>query len=542
MSWKDEVLAQTKSVFENYERIKPYRESRKEFIGKVLKADDGSPFISEPLNESWISHIEFCERNNLYPGFLAPFGHGKTVTAIVGYLLKRIGENPNLRAKIISSIETEAIKRTKAIRKYIEEDLDYREIYPEILPSRTWAESSYTVQRTNKSIDPTVEAKGVLAGGIGGRMDMVFFDDAVSYKNAIKEPGNRDKVREEIENTWLSRLDPGGIVVMVATAWHEEDATHHFMRNPEFCFLIQRISEDFERIECEVKNSPDPNYQKFILPLSVRWPKQALKTRCDLLGKRAFDRGFRQRAYSDEERVYKAFPSCLDYTLSINQVRNRVAEGRDFFVSVGVDLSSKKRPGNAIFVLGIDNQNYKYFIDVITGKWTSPETADQLAYICHQYKPNTIVVENNAYQTALIEWIKESKKEYNFWDKIIPFTTGKQKADEQLGLPALEVEFENKSWKIACKEQVTHEPGCKCDLCRWQREVHDYPMYATTDCLMASWFAWHGINRVYGGTREAPEAFGKTAYEEETKIDEDISFIGGEEGMSIAASTDWDDL
>ncbi len=540
MSWKTDVLDQIKKDIHSYEEVKPYREDRVKFLAKVLKADDGSHFIIEPLNESWMHHLEFCEEHNLFPGFLAPFGHGKTVVIVIGYLIKKIGENPNIRAKIISSAENEAIKRTKAIKRYLEEDKDFHEIYPEVIPSSTWAESRFTVQRSGRSVDPTIEAKGVLAAGIGGRMDLAVFDDAVSYGNVIKEPGLRDKVRETIENVWLSRLDPGGRAMVVATAWHEEDANHHFMKNPKFCFLIQRISEDFERIECEVRNSPDPDYQEFILPLSVRWPKDALQERYEVLGKRAFDRGFRQLAYSDEERMFKTFPSCFDYTLSLDHVRQTFLRNRPKnFISMGLDLSSKKRPGNVIFVLGIDEQNFKYYLECITGKWTSPEMADQLAYMCSRYKPDVIIVENNAYQTALIEWIQESKKEYNFWDKILPFTTGMQKADEQLGLPALEIEFENRSWRIPCQEQTTHQPGCRCTFCRWIAEVHGYPMYASTDCLMASWFAWYGINRVFGGRHIMPEAFGKTDAASMPDIDDVIRFVG-DDGAGIMADSDWD--
>jgi hypothetical protein len=540
MSWKNDVLSQIRSDFRGYEEIRPYRESRLEFIGKVLKSDTGTSFIVEPLNKSWIDHLEFCENNDLFPGFLAPFGHGKTVTVVIGYLLKKIGENPNLRAKIISSAENEAIKRTKAIKRYIEEDRDFQEVYPEITPSDTWSESKFTVKRTSRAVDNTVEAKGVLAAGIGGRMDLAVFDDAVSYGNVIKEPGLREKVRETIENVWLSRLDPGGVAMVIATAWHESDANHHFMKNPKFCFLIQRVSEDFERIECEVTNSPDPVYQEFVLPLSTRWPKKALIDKCNILGQRAFDRGFRQRAYSDEERIFKTFSSCFDYALSINKIRDVFLTNRaKNFISMGVDLSNKKRPGNVIFVLGIDDLNYKYYLECVTGKWTSPEMADQIAYLHNKYRPDVIVVENNAYQTALIEWIQDSKKEYNFWHKIVPFTTGSQKLDEQLGLPALEIEFGNRSWKIPCREQQDHKPTCNCSFCRWIREVHDYPMYDTTDCLMASWFAWHGIDKVFGGRHLVPEAIGRSDCADMPDIDSSINFVH-DAGASILASSDWE--
>ncbi len=96
-----------------------------------------------------------------------------------------------------------------------------------------------------------------------------------------------------------------------------------------------------------------------------------------------------------------------------------------------------------------------------------------------------VVVENNAYQQALIDWMKTIGSNVN----IIPFTTGKQKADEFLGLPGLAAEFANGLWEIPFSEE--HGPvglGCTCGKCMLIAELEEHP-FGDCDTVMAIWFA-----------------------------------------------------
>lgn len=503
MSLTDSLKAQ----ISEYEEIAPYRKDVNKFLEKVIKPDDGSKLDQEEIHRSWVRHIQFCRKNSLYSIVFAPFGHGKTTRLITGFALKEIGDNPNVRIQLLSSVDEVAQKRVKTIRKYIKEDPDYHKIYPQIRMDKNDSDQvrQFVVERSSKAIDPTLGAGGVLTTGIGGRFNMILGDDVVEYKNTIEVPANRIKVLETLQNTWFSRLEPGGFISMICTAWHEEDASHVLMRRKAFCTLIQRVSEDFTHIVCEVVNSPDPSYQNFTVPLSKRYQTEALLKKVSDLTLRVFNRGFRQFAYSDDEKVFPSFVNCIDYNVSINQIKSK-----NLITTIGVDLSSKTRPGTVLTVLGIDEQGFKSPIEIIYGKFTSPETVKQLAALDHVYNPVVIKVENNAYQNAIIEWIGEDKEKYPFWSKVQPFTTGAQKSDPEKGLPALEVEFSNKGWIIPGMEFKDHEPNCKCGWCLFFKEFRDYGISPTTDCVMASWFAWSGIRQVWHSGKQVIGAFGQS--------------------------------
>jgi hypothetical protein len=230
------------------------------------------------------------------------------------------------------------------------------------------------------------------------------------------------------------------------------------------------------------------------LPLWDRkgFHKAGLKKKCDELTLRQFDKGFRQKPVSDTERMFPSFNDCIKYGIDSNQV---IPQKDRVFVVSGVDLSSVKRRGNAIFTLGVRNDYKRVPLDIRIGAWTSPEVAYQLAEVNFAYKPNIIIVENNGYQQSIIQWIQASPKKYDFWTKVVSYNTGKQKWSDEMGLPSLESEFSVGSWIIPIKER--HLPDCVCAWCLWINEMRSYTrLYGESDILMAAWFCREAI-RIY---------------------------------------------
>lgn len=230
------------------------------------------------------------------------------------------------------------------------------------------------------------------------------------------------------------------------------------------------------------------------LPLwEERWNREALIKK-KAAGERAFARGFHLQAYSDEERMFRSFPDCFQAGLRLDEVM-----ARRYPAYVGVDLAGKKRPGNAIFVTGLAGDGTRYPLEVLRGAWSSPETAARLAEINLRHDVRIIMVENNAYQGALVDWIRQAARgPSDMWTKVEEYTTtAATKTHHEIGLPALEVEFKNRAWAIPTMHPPPCEagPACACPWCTWKREVADYPMSATSDCLMACFFSREAISR-----------------------------------------------
>lgn len=203
------------------------------------------------------------------------------------------------------------------------------------------------------------------------------------------------------------------------------------------------------------------------------------------------------RAYSDDEKMFPSFEQCRV------RVGKHQAEQSGWPMFTGVDLSTEKRPGTCIFTMAVNPANMaRHPVSVRAGRWSSPDTISQLAAELNQYPQiQIIMVENNAYQQALIDWIRVIQAG-RLYLKVEPFTTtGHNKPSPDIGLPSLEAEFHKKMWVIPWNEYEHHPPGhgsAGCGWCLWDMEMRNYPHHPTTDTVMATWFCREAVSRWMG--------------------------------------------
>ena len=453
-----------------------------------MKDNTGVPILQAEIHREIQWHIDECKRRGeKYCGVLAPWGHGKTENVIIGRALDEIGKNPNIRIQIITNTDDNSKARVSSINKYILNDDDYHKIYPNVEPAQNedWSKHKLIVKRASKSKDGTIEAWGVTSSGTGSRCDLLLFDDPVDMRNAISNPALRPAVKDCFNNVWLSRLVPDGMAIYIATVWHQDDNTSDLRKNKKWKFLVMKISDDFKSIDCEsaFKGS-------YSISLWDYWNEKALKERCGVIGNRAFNRGFRQQALSDEDRTFPSSEKIFreDVDLSIIQPQwPRV---------VGIDPFGQEV---VIFVLAYNNIGKKFVVEIRRGKWGPTQTINQIMDVYRAYNPHIVVCENNASQEAIVQWASEKSFDLN----IVPFTTGKQKADPALGLPSLEVEFANGSWLVPCAHVDKFDTEHPINV--WRRELMEHPLGKQEDTVMASWFAREGVRYLMKGLQEEPQ-------------------------------------
>jgi hypothetical protein len=224
---------------------------------------------------------------------------------------------------------------------------------------------------------------------------------------------------------------------------------------------------------------------------SAKWGTSELQNEAEI-NPRSFQRGFRQQAFTDDERMFPSFETCYTPGVVLGDISRR-----GWPTYAGVDLGGQKRKGNVIFVAAVDPTNLRrYVVEVLSGNWKSPDVAAQLAGLNVRHPGlRVIMVENNGYQQSLVDWIRQSPGENQYWFKVESYTTGFQtKVNPIYGLPGMEVEFKNKLWVIPSSEFESHAAHCQCAWCVWKMEMHDYPMAATTDTVMAMAFCREAIS------------------------------------------------
>lgn len=211
------------------------------------------------------------------------------------------------------------------------------------------------------------------------------------------------------------------------------------------------------------------------------WNKEALLIRRQSIGPRAFERGYRQKALSDEDKLFPHFSACKK-PVKINDILNST-----WGFYGGVDLSSESVPGNVVFTLAQSPEGKRMPVEIRQGNWKSSRTVQEIIDACEKWKPEVVNVENNALQVAILQWALDKNASL----PLQGFCTGKNKADESIGLPGLEVEFANDAWIIPMGEVEGHDLGCDCPWCIWLQGMEEYPQVepSYTHSVMACWFA-----------------------------------------------------
>lgn len=234
-------------------------------------------------------------------------------------------------------------------------------------------------------------------------------------------------------------------------------------------------------------------------------PKFSQEALLSIANTRQFDRGFKMLPITDGELMFPSFAGCFEPSLALGDLISRRLP-----TYIGVDLSGPRRAGNFIVALGLDPlTGQRIPLEVRHGAWTSPDTARNIAEVASNHATEWVMVENNAYQDSIIDWMKANRSQFTFWQRIDSFTTGKNKADENYGLPGLEVEFKNRAWSVPSSQWVSHGTTCVCSWCVWRNQIRLYPRGSATDGVMATWFANSAILRYSHFLRKAS---GKTNF------------------------------
>ncbi len=473
------------------------------FMEYVATDENGNPITQAEIHKIIQAFINRCWKHGAKALIEAPIEHGKSVQSI-GRIGWSIGRDPNIRVKLICSSDDSAIKRVVAISELIASPR-YQEVFPNVSVDEAsqWTRKKITVKRTGQSIDPTLEACGVFGSLMGSRADIIVFDDVVDYKNSIQDPGLRPKVKGAFFGSWLTRLTKGSLALYIATPYHKDDLTAQLKASGDYAVLKIIVSDDASQLNVEIRNGHliEDEREPFKISLWGKWDHEALGEKKRTLGRIVYARSYEGKVMSDEDRIFPDFEAAKS--------KKRIREVRDESTQmfVGVDLSGKKRKGNVIWVGGVTPEGKRFPIDIRRGNWSSTEVADQMQIVENLYRPRLYVVEDNGYQSALVDWIKRSSSGYSFTHKIKAFTTtGANKMNELLGLPALNVEFANDRWIVPMGDLDEHPPGCDCGLHTWIASMEDYPFSSETDTVMACWFFWNAAETCAGGIYEYQSA------------------------------------
>ena len=452
--------------------------------------ESGQRFVQGGIHRQWHAHADTYRRALIE----APREHGKTDQMCIGRIIWKLGVNPQGRHKVVCQDDDTAMKRLDSIKGHIQRNKRLREVFPALRPHpnvNIWSRHAIVVDRKGFDKDPSVEAGGVLSTGTGARADETTFDDVCDFRNTLQQPGLRDVVREAVNNVWLNQLTKRGRALYIYTPWHQDDCSAKLKQSRSWSLLSMPISDD-------------------MVPVwEAQWPTKRLQERREEIGERAFARGFRLVAVADEDILFRSIDRCIRSDLTYGAIDPLWPR------FMGVDLGHSKRkafsgvrgfgapqkPYSVVFTTAVDPGGRRWPVEIRRGHWSGPDTAGEIIEAYKAHRPELVLIENNAYQNTILDWIKLVHGDASM--PLGSFTTGTQKADESIGLPGLAAEFDAGAWVIPTNGVTVEDDDSKQigNLWAWIKEMKAYPVGALSDTVMACWFAREATRERMGLSR-----------------------------------------
>ena len=136
------------------------------------------------------------------------------------------------------------------------------------------------------------------------------------------------------------------------------------------------------------------------------------------------------------------------------------------------------------------NDNKYVVLNRVKGHWSPSETRQNIRGQAERFKPSLILVEDNAYQQALV---KDMQDETTL--PIKGFTTTGEKYDEEVGINSLAVTVENGQWIFPADPR---DPATVDFYQELKEEMLKFPSGHTGDNLAALWFAFTALRSLKG--------------------------------------------
>jgi hypothetical protein len=485
--------AERKQLEDGYElaeqdMIQLARTNIRAFFSYVMRDEEtGAHVEMEPFQEEWHDHLDKYDRLIIW-SFAES---GKSASISVARTLWELGRDPTLRFAIVSKSDGRAIKIAGQISQYILNSPELHKVFPNLVPDTRypWNSEQLTIRRPGViSKDPSVNTLGWGSNTQGARVDRLVLDDVLTHDNT-----HSDYMRKEVLDRYLktfpSRMTARGRILGIGNALHPDDLFHKLAKNPRFkAFKYPIIKRDGTSI------------------WPSQWPLARIEARKTELGPLETMIQLMCQAIDDAMARFKR--DWLETCKARGEGKDMVYALRaiPMFCKVycGVDLGIGKNRGNAktVFFVGLIHPNGDRQVLWVEGnRWRATEIMAKAQDLYSRFHC-IFVVENVAAQDLLVQIMQGSTEMNLVFDSdglahlrkgstalpIIPFTTGKNKADPTFGVEALSTKFAAGKYIIPSRGGSVHP-----EIAEWMDGLLSYsPLAHTSDYVMAGWFMDEG--------------------------------------------------
>ena len=372
--------------------------------------------------------------------------------------------------------------------------------------------------------EPTVSAWGQDSGFLGGRFDVVVWDDLVDRKNT-RTPESKDGIREWYDAEAETRLEPGGLLLLQGQRIAHDDLYRYCLdkrtldEQPKYRHIVFKAHDedlctgDHESLEAWPKGcllDPHRLPWKHLETLKHNNPRSFAvmyqQEDGDVIG------GLVDPAWITggiDGDGYPA-PGCLDRDRVFLDPPPHLLDG-DGWSFITVDPSPTEWWGIIWWLYDPDTQN-RYIIDLHKQRMNPEQflsldlTTFEWSGLIHELYfmgndlgiPIThVVVEVNAAQRWLLNQPHVQKWQAMTGVVFVPHTTSVNKQDPKYGLESIGDLFRQGMIRIPWGDMSSRT---RCQ--NLVDEATRYPDYDTTDLIMSTWFGKLAVENHYTPRRE----------------------------------------
>lgn len=250
----------------------------------------------------------------------------------------------------------------------------------------------------------TKQGGGYLAAGVGGPItghgaNIILIDDPIKNREEAESQVYREKTWEWFTSTAFTRLEPGGVCVIILTRWHQDDLVGRILASPELGAKTKllRFAAISERDEHPHRSSGEPLWPN-------KYPIDKLAEIRSIVGPYDWSALYQGNPVRTENQEFK--PEWYRY---IDEARLSMMN-TSRFLTVDTAMSKKAQADFTGFCDNSINSEKFWHLRTWQVKIGPEELVDTLFTLHHNNKYEAIGIERTAYLDGLKPYIDSEQR------------------------------------------------------------------------------------------------------------------------------------
>ncbi len=420
------------------------------FVGSVLASRfDGATTIPNFHRELW----KFCCSPDRRVAIAAPRAHAKSTSVTLSFLLSALIFRDRQYAIIVSDTEGQAKQFLGDLKQEMLENEDLIALFGNIVMKKDT--ETLIIAEMEDGYQFRVEAKGSEQKVRGmkwrnKRPDLIVCDD-LENDEIVMNKERREKFRNWFFKALIPCLSDKGKIIVVGTILHLDSVLERLLNDPNWTTARYAAhNEDFTEI---------------------LWPEKFNQERLEEIRYSYIAQGMPE-GYSQEYLNYPIDESTAYFKrddfrwFDVDEID---FDRLNYYAAVDFAISEKERSDyTVIAVVGIDEKNKMYVVDIQRGRWDAKEIIDNMLDIQVKWTPEIFTVEEGMIKKSLGPFLKDEMMSSGIFLNLNPMVPVKDKQTR-----ARSIQARLKQGSVYFNGDAEWYPALEQELVRFPKDVHD---------------------------------------------------------------------